>query len=91
MLAFFLRRTRDAELAADLTAEVFAAVLLGCRRYRPGAAPAARCVDPLTGRTLATLPDVVAAEGSTAYVQREVRGVPEIHLQTLDPRCLAGH
>jgi RNA polymerase sigma-70 factor (ECF subfamily) len=40
MLAFFLRRTHDAELAADLTAEVFAAVLLACRRYRPGAAPA---------------------------------------------------
>lgn len=40
MLAFFLRRTRDAELAADLTAEVFAAVLLACRRYRPGEAPA---------------------------------------------------
>ncbi len=41
MLAFFLRRTGDAELAADLTAEVFAAVLLACRRYRPGDAPAA--------------------------------------------------
>jgi RNA polymerase sigma-70 factor (ECF subfamily) len=40
MLAFFLRRTHDAELAADLTAEVFAAVLLASRRYRPGAAPA---------------------------------------------------
>jgi RNA polymerase sigma-70 factor (ECF subfamily) len=40
MLAFFLRRTHDAELAADLTAEVFAAVLLACRRYRPGGAPA---------------------------------------------------
>src|ERR1700753_4174549 len=39
MLAFFLRRTHDAEVAADLTAEVFAAVLLACRRYRPGAAP----------------------------------------------------
>ncbi len=40
MLAFFLRRTHDAELAADLTAEVFATVLLACRRYRPGEAPA---------------------------------------------------
>jgi hypothetical protein len=37
MLAFFLRRTHDAELAADLTAEVFAAVLLACRRL--GMAP----------------------------------------------------
>ncbi|HLJ04068.1 MAG TPA: sigma-70 family RNA polymerase sigma factor [Solirubrobacteraceae bacterium] len=41
VLAYFLRRTRDGELAADLTAEVFAAVLLACGRYRPGGAPAA--------------------------------------------------
>jgi RNA polymerase sigma factor (sigma-70 family) len=40
VLAYFLRRTADAELAADLTAEVFAAVLVGCSRYRPGEAPA---------------------------------------------------
>jgi RNA polymerase sigma-70 factor (ECF subfamily) len=40
MLAFFLLRTGDAELAADLTAEVFAAVLVACRRYRPGETPA---------------------------------------------------
>jgi RNA polymerase sigma factor (sigma-70 family) len=40
MLAFFLRRTGDPELAGDLTAEVFAAVLISCRRYRPGPAPA---------------------------------------------------
>jgi len=40
MLAYFLRRTRDPELAADLTAEVFAAVLMSCRRFRPGRAPA---------------------------------------------------
>ncbi len=40
VLAFFMRRTGDPELAADLTAEVFAAVLLACGRYRPGRAPA---------------------------------------------------
>jgi RNA polymerase sigma factor (sigma-70 family) len=34
VLAFFSRRTRDAELAADLTAETFAAALAGRRRYR---------------------------------------------------------
>jgi RNA polymerase sigma-70 factor (ECF subfamily) len=39
MLAYFLGRTRDAELAADLTAEVFAAVLIASERYRPGRAP----------------------------------------------------
>jgi RNA polymerase sigma factor (sigma-70 family) len=41
LLAFFARRTRDAELAADLTAETFAAALAGRRRYRPEAGPAA--------------------------------------------------
>jgi RNA polymerase sigma factor (sigma-70 family) len=37
VLAFFSRRTRDAELAADLTAETFAAALAGRRRFRPEA------------------------------------------------------
>jgi RNA polymerase sigma-70 factor, ECF subfamily len=40
MLAFFLRRTRDAELTADLTAEVFAAALAAAPRYRAGERPA---------------------------------------------------
>jgi RNA polymerase sigma factor (sigma-70 family) len=35
LLGFFARRTRDAELAADLTAETFAAALAARRRYRP--------------------------------------------------------
>jgi RNA polymerase sigma factor (sigma-70 family) len=35
LLRFFSRRTRDAELAADLTAETFAAALAARRRYRP--------------------------------------------------------
>jgi DNA-directed RNA polymerase specialized sigma24 family protein len=42
VLGFFARRTRDADLAADLTAETFAAALAGRRRFRPqsGAASA---------------------------------------------------
>jgi RNA polymerase sigma factor (sigma-70 family) len=35
LLGFFSRRTRDAEMAADLTAETFAAALQSRRRYRP--------------------------------------------------------
>jgi RNA polymerase sigma-70 factor (ECF subfamily) len=35
-----MRRTRDAELAADLTAETFAAALAARRRYRPDAGSA---------------------------------------------------
>ena len=40
VLGFFLRRTGNAELTADLTAEVFAAALLAAERYRPGERPA---------------------------------------------------
>lgn len=40
MLAYFVRRVGDPEVAADLTMEVFAAVLVSCARYRPGRAPA---------------------------------------------------
>ena len=35
LTAFFLRRTGDAELAADLVAETFAAALAGAGRYDP--------------------------------------------------------
>lgn len=37
---YLLRRTGDREAAADLTAEVFAAALLACPRFRPGGPPA---------------------------------------------------
>jgi hypothetical protein len=40
ILGFFLRRTGDAELTADLTAEVFAAALLAAERFEPGERPA---------------------------------------------------
>lgn len=40
VLSFFLRRTGDAELAADLTAEAFAAALLAAPRFRPRETPA---------------------------------------------------
>jgi RNA polymerase sigma factor (sigma-70 family) len=35
VLAYLMRETRDAELAADLLAEVFSAVLLSASRYEP--------------------------------------------------------
>ena len=35
VLGYFMRRTGDGELAADLAAETFAAALLGARRYQP--------------------------------------------------------
>ena len=40
VLSFFLQRTGDRELTADLSAEVFAAALIAADRYRPGERPA---------------------------------------------------
>jgi RNA polymerase sigma factor (sigma-70 family) len=40
VLAYFARRTRDPESAADLTAETFAAAIVARRRFRPGPVPA---------------------------------------------------
>jgi RNA polymerase sigma factor (sigma-70 family) len=40
LLAYFVRRTHDPELAADLTAETFAAALDGAHRFRPERGPA---------------------------------------------------
>ena len=39
VLRWCLRETRNRELAADLSAEVFAAALISARRYRPGQGP----------------------------------------------------
>jgi RNA polymerase sigma factor (sigma-70 family) len=41
MIAYFAVRTRQPDVAADLSAETFAAALRGSSRYKPGAAPAA--------------------------------------------------
>ena len=53
LLGFFSRRTRDAELAADLTAETFAAALAGRRRYRPEAGAASAWLFGIGSRKLA--------------------------------------
>lgn len=40
VLGYMMRRTGDPEVAADLTAETFAAAIVARRRFRPGATPA---------------------------------------------------
>src|SRR3954464_14978590 len=52
--ASFRRRGRDAELAADLTAETFAAALDGRRRYAPARGPAAAWLYGIARRQLVT-------------------------------------
>jgi RNA polymerase sigma-70 factor (ECF subfamily) len=53
LLAYFARRTRDAELAADLTAETFAAALQGAHRHRPDKGPAVGWLYGIARRQLA--------------------------------------
>src|SRR3954471_15942327 len=53
LIGYFLRRTRDAELAADLTAETFAAALDGCHRFRPERGPAVAWLYGIARRLLA--------------------------------------
>jgi RNA polymerase sigma-70 factor (ECF subfamily) len=53
IVGYFLRRTRNAELAADLTAEVFAAALGAAARYRSDTATAAPWLFTIAHHTLA--------------------------------------
>jgi RNA polymerase sigma factor (sigma-70 family) len=54
VIGYFMRRTSDPELAADLTAEVFAAALGAAHRYRPQTPTAAGWVFAIAHNTLAT-------------------------------------
>jgi RNA polymerase sigma-70 factor (ECF subfamily) len=53
MLGFFQRRTGDPEVAADLTAETFAAALVSRSRYQPQEAGAAAWLFSIAHRKLA--------------------------------------
>jgi len=55
VLAYFRRRVGSAELAADLTAETFAAALAGRRRFAPECGPAAGWLYGIARRQLVTL------------------------------------
>ena len=71
LLGYFVRRTRDPELAADLCAETFAAALAGAHRFRPERGAKPEFVHTLNGsglplgRTLvAVLENFQQADGS---------------------------
>jgi RNA polymerase sigma factor (sigma-70 family) len=53
VLGYFVRRTRDPELAADLCAETFAAVLASRHRYRPAQVPATAWLFGVASKKLA--------------------------------------
>lgn len=52
VMGYFMRRTADPEVAADLTAETFAAALVSIRRYRPEADTAAPWLFGIARHTL---------------------------------------
>jgi RNA polymerase sigma factor (sigma-70 family) len=52
VLGFMMRRTGDPEVAADLTAETFAAAIVARRRFRPGGAPAGAWLFTIAHRRL---------------------------------------
>jgi RNA polymerase sigma factor (sigma-70 family) len=62
VLGFFARRTHDPELAADLTAETFAAALAGRRRFRPEAGNASAWLFGIAANKLAYAQRRAAAE-----------------------------
>jgi RNA polymerase sigma-70 factor (ECF subfamily) len=53
LLGYFARRTRDAEAAADLTAETFASAIVAQDRYQPTGAPALAWLYTIASRRLA--------------------------------------
>jgi RNA polymerase sigma-70 factor (ECF subfamily) len=53
LLGYFMRRTHDAELAADLCAETFAAALDGAHRFDPARGPAVAWLYGIARRLLA--------------------------------------
>ena len=62
LLGYFCRRTRDPELAADLTAETFAAALAARRRFRPEAGSARAWLFGIAAKQLAYAQRRAAAE-----------------------------
>src|SRR6476469_6662267 len=53
VLGYFARRTREPEIAADLTAETFASALVARRRFRRGGPPATAWLYTIAARRLA--------------------------------------
>jgi RNA polymerase sigma-70 factor (ECF subfamily) len=62
LLGYFARRTRDPEMAADLTAETFAAALAGRHRFRPEAGSATAWLYGIAAHQLAHAQRRAAAE-----------------------------
>jgi RNA polymerase sigma-70 factor (ECF subfamily) len=80
LTAYFWRRSRDAEAAADLTAETFAAALDGCRRFDPEQGPAIGWLYGIAHRQLSRL----ARRGAVETRYRRRMGMTRLELHDDD-------
>src|ERR687898_2876363 len=80
LVAFFMRRPRNAELAADLTAETFAAALVARARFDPGRGGASAW---LYGIALHKLARVERREAAERRARRRL-GIERIELTDAD-------
>ncbi len=80
VVGFLARRTESYELAADLAGETFAGALLGCRRYRPGGAPALAWLLGIARNKLRES----ARQGRVDQRARERLGIPRLVLDDED-------
>lgn len=76
LAGYFLRRTRNPEVAADLVAETFAAALHRARRFDPAKGTAVMWIYGIAGRELATLHE----RGAVADRARRRMRIPRIEL-----------
>jgi RNA polymerase sigma factor (sigma-70 family) len=76
MLRYFLSRVGDSEVAADLTAETFAAALAGIGRFRAAKGPAAAWLFGIAHNTLA----MSARRGRVEASARRRLGMPPLEL-----------
>jgi RNA polymerase sigma factor (sigma-70 family) len=82
LAAYFWRRSQDAELTADLTAETFAAALDGCGRFDPERGPAIGWLYGIAHRQLGRLARHGAVE--TRYRRRLGMARIELHDEELE-------
>jgi RNA polymerase sigma-70 factor (ECF subfamily) len=80
--AFFWRRSHDAELTADLTAETFAAALDGCGRFDAARGPAIGWLYGIAHRQLGAL--ARRGAGETRYRRRLGMARIELHDDELE-------
>jgi RNA polymerase sigma factor (sigma-70 family) len=76
LAGYFVRRTGNAEMAADLTAETFARALRHARRFDPAKGPAAAWLYGIARRQLAD----ALTRGRVDDLARRRLGVPRIEL-----------